>query len=45
MDVLVIDGTAEEMRKQARGNEIIKLGVAGGDINDVFDKDDGNRKC
>ena len=35
---VVVDGTAEEMRKQAQGNEIIKLGVAGGDINDIFEK-------
>jgi len=35
---VVVDGTAEEMRKQAQGNEILKLGVAGGDINDIFEK-------
>jgi ABC-2 type transport system ATP-binding protein len=26
------------MRKQAKGNEILKIGVAGGDINDIFEK-------
>ncbi|MCT4601817.1 MAG: ATP-binding cassette domain-containing protein [Marinifilum sp.] len=34
---IVVDGTAEELRKQARGNEILKLGVKGGDINDIFE--------
>ena len=35
---IVVDGTAEELRKQAQGNEILKLGIQGGDINDIFDQ-------
>lgn len=34
---IVVDGTAAELRKQAQGNEILKLGVQGGHINDVFE--------
>jgi len=34
---IVVDGTAAELRKQAQGNEILKLGVQGGCINDIFD--------
>ena len=35
---VVVDGTAQELRKQAQGNEILRLGVEGGDINDIFEK-------
>ncbi len=35
---IVVDGTAAELRKQAQGNEILKLGVHGGDINDIFER-------
>lgn len=35
---IVVDGTAEELRKQAQGHEILKLGISGGDINDIFEK-------
>ena len=35
---VVIDGTATEMRKQAQGSEILKVGVAGGEINEIFEK-------
>ena len=34
---IVVDGTAEELRKQAAGNEILRLGVQGGDVNDIFE--------
>ncbi len=34
---IVVDGTAAELRKQAQGNEILKLGVQGGEVNDIFD--------
>jgi len=34
---IVVDGTAEELRKQAAGNEILKLGVQGGDVNEIFE--------
>ncbi|MDQ2180563.1 ATP-binding cassette domain-containing protein [Marinifilum sp. D714] len=34
---IVVDGTAEELRKQAAGNEILKLGIQGGDVNDIFE--------
>jgi len=34
---IVVDGTAEELRKQAAGNEILKLGVQGGDVEEVFE--------
>ncbi|MBN2596678.1 ATP-binding cassette domain-containing protein [Labilibaculum sp.] len=33
---IVVDGTAEELRKQAQGNEILKLGVQGGNIDYIF---------
>lgn len=35
---IVVDGTAAELRKQAKGNEILKLGVQGACINDIFDR-------
>ncbi len=35
---VVVDGTAKEMRKQAQGSEILKLGLAGGDLNHIFEK-------
>lgn len=35
---IVVDGTAEELRKQAKGNEILKLGIDGGEIADIFDE-------
>ncbi|MFA8434531.1 MAG: ATP-binding cassette domain-containing protein [Marinifilaceae bacterium] len=35
---LVVDGTAEELRKQARGNEILRVGINGPDLNSIFDK-------
>ncbi|MDE5418280.1 ATP-binding cassette domain-containing protein [Labilibaculum sp. DW002] len=35
---VIVDGTAEELRKQAQGNEILKLGVSGGEIKDIFDQ-------
>lgn len=35
---IVVDGTADSLRKQAQGNEIISLGVSGGDYNFIFDK-------
>ncbi len=35
---IVVDGTAETLRKQAAGNEIIKLGIQGGDVNEIFEK-------
>lgn len=34
---IVVDGTAAELRKQAQGNEILKLGVQGGHVNDIFE--------
>ncbi|MBL4559860.1 MAG: ATP-binding cassette domain-containing protein [Labilibaculum sp.] len=34
---IVVDGTAAELRKQAKGNEILKLGVQGACIKDIFD--------
>ncbi|MDQ1769870.1 ATP-binding cassette domain-containing protein [Labilibaculum sp. A4] len=34
---IVVDGTAAELRKQAQGNEILKLGVQGGDIDHIFE--------
>lgn len=34
---IVVDGTAEELRKQAQGSEILKLGVKGGEIKEIFD--------
>lgn len=34
---IVVDGTAAELRKQAQGNEILKLGIQGGDVNEIFD--------
>ena len=34
---IVVDGTAEELRKQAAGSEILRLGVQGGDVNDIFE--------
>jgi len=35
---IVVDGTAAELQKQAQGHEILKLGVAGGDISEIFEK-------
>ncbi len=35
---IVVDGTATELRKQAQGSEILKLGVEGGEIKDIFDQ-------
>lgn len=34
---IVADGTAEDLRKQARGNSIIKVGIEDGDLNVVFE--------
>jgi len=34
---IVVDGTAEELRKQAAGNEILRIGIQGGEANDIFD--------
>lgn len=34
---IVVDGTAAELRKQAQGSEILKLGVKGGQVKDIFD--------
>ncbi|MDM8159083.1 ATP-binding cassette domain-containing protein [Labilibaculum sp. K2S] len=34
---IVVDGTAAELRKQAQGNEILKLGVQGGNIDHIFE--------
>ncbi|MGQ1908735.1 ATP-binding cassette domain-containing protein [Marinifilum sp. RC60d5] len=34
---IVVDGTAETLRKQAAGNEILKLGIQGGDVNEIFE--------
>ncbi|PKQ65834.1 gliding motility-associated ABC transporter ATP-binding subunit GldA [Labilibaculum filiforme] len=34
---IVVDGTAAELRKQAQGNEILKLGVQGGNIDAIFE--------
>lgn len=33
---IVADGTSEELRKRAEGREILKVGVEGGDVNEVF---------
>jgi len=33
---IVADGTSNELRKKASGNEILKIGVEGGDKNEVF---------
>lgn len=33
---IVADGTSEELRKQAQGNEILKVQIVGGDRNEVF---------
>ncbi len=33
---IVADGTVEELRKQAQGNEILKVSVEDGDINEIF---------
>ncbi|MCT4615575.1 MAG: ATP-binding cassette domain-containing protein [Marinifilaceae bacterium] len=35
---IVVDGTAEELRKQASGNEILRVGIQEGDPNEIFDK-------
>ena len=35
---IVVDGPAAELRKQAQGSEILKLGVSGGEIKDIFDQ-------
>jgi ABC-2 type transport system ATP-binding protein len=34
---IVVDGTAAELRKQAQGSEILKLGVQGGNVDDIFE--------
>lgn len=34
---IVVDGTAAELRKQAQGNEILKLGVQGGSVDEIFE--------
>ncbi|MCF6242714.1 MAG: ATP-binding cassette domain-containing protein [Bacteroidales bacterium] len=34
---IVADGTAEELRKKAQANEVLKIGIAGGDKNIVFE--------
>ncbi len=33
---IVADGSSEQLRKQAQGNEILKVQILGGDRNDVF---------
>ena len=33
---IVADGTSEELRKKAEGREILKVGVEGGEVNEVF---------
>ena len=33
---IVADGTSNDLRKKASGNEILKIGIDGGDKNDVF---------
>lgn len=38
---IVVDGTAQELRKQAQGNEILKVGISGGQTNEVFEALDG----
>jgi len=35
---IMVDGTAEELRKQAQGNEILKVGIEGDDLNVIFDQ-------
>lgn len=35
---IVVDGTAAELRKQAQGSEILKLGVQGGNVDDIFER-------
>jgi ABC-2 type transport system ATP-binding protein len=35
---IVADGTSEELRKKARGNEILKISVEGGERNIIFEK-------
>jgi len=34
---IVADGTAEELRRQARGNEILKVGIGGAGRNEAFE--------
>ncbi len=33
---IVADGTSNDLRKKASGNEILKIGIEGGDKNDIF---------
>jgi ABC-2 type transport system ATP-binding protein len=33
---IVADGTSEELRKQAQGDEILKIQILGGDINEMY---------
>ena len=33
---IVADGTSEQLRRQARGNEILRIGIAGGDRNSLY---------
>jgi len=35
---IIVDGTADELRKQAQGHEVLKLGIAGGEISDISEK-------
>ncbi len=35
---IVADGTAEELRKKAQGNEVLKVGIAGSDKNEIFER-------
>lgn len=35
---IVVDGTADELRRQAEGSEILRVGICGGDVNDIFEK-------
>jgi len=34
---IVANGTAKSLRNQAQSNEVIKLGIEGGEINEIFD--------
>jgi ABC-2 type transport system ATP-binding protein len=34
---IVVDGTADELRRQAEGSEILRVGICGGDVNDIFE--------
>jgi ABC-2 type transport system ATP-binding protein len=34
---IVADGTPDELRKKAQGSEVLKIGISGGDKNEVFE--------